>query len=137
MRKRTSSLVAISFLLGPAFAACGKADEAARHAPITGTAEDFAGVLCEFAFRCCSQGEVGYFVAPFINPYNCKERLFDAALAPSAVGLSIPAFQGLTVTIPNIGALDRAVRDGRTVIDATALKACTDYLKNLGCNAPD
>lgn len=137
MRKQTSSLLAISFLLVPVFSACGS-DKG--HTPITGTVEDFAKAVCTFAFRCCSAGEVAYYVAPFVDAENCTERLMDAALAPGQIGLTLPASTGgnnkVTVEIPNLGALDRAVREKRTRIDAAALKVCKDYLASLSCNAP-
>lgn len=136
MRKRTSSLLITSFLLVPLFGgACGKSDEG--HNIITPTVDGLAQTLCDFAFRCCSPGEVGFYVAPFINAENCTDRLMDATLAPSSVSLTIPAFHGLTVSIPNLGSLDRAIREKRTIIDSEALAACKAYLDGLACNVPD
>jgi hypothetical protein len=142
MRKRRSTLIISSLLLVPLAASCGSSDR--KYSPITPTIRQFAQGLCDAAFRCCTPGEVGWYFAPFITAANCTDRVVaasevspDIRLDSNANGaLAFAPLKQLSVLIPNMGALDRAVRDGRTEIDGKALQACLDFLGKLECNKP-
>lgn len=106
------------------------------HKPVTPTIARLTKSLCDLAFKCCRRGEVSFFLGPYVDRDNCESRLTEATrLAPSTV-FQLDPLEGLAVQVPNIGALDRAVRDGRTKIDSAALEKCVEYLTDTACNAP-
>lgn len=94
--------------------------------------------MCDVSLRCCSRGEVDYYHGPYVDAENCVDRLFEQASRTTIAGVPFSELQepGTAVYVPNLGALDQAVQDGRTKIDAAALEACQEHLADLACNEP-
>ena len=99
-------------------------------------ASDLAGELCDLSFRCCSRGEVNYFLAPYVTEDDCVDRLVNSANLSSAVNIDLAMFENVAVFLPNLHALDQAVADGRTQVDRDAVDACMEYIGGIECNAP-
>lgn len=95
---------------------------------------ELAEAVCGFVSRCCTIGEMGYYLGPFVEPADCAERLVEAAaLDVSASFGGIPFAQ---VNLPNLAALDRALREGRVRLDRAAVNACVAWLEERACNGP-
>ena len=99
-------------------------------------AEDLAQELCDLSFRCCSRGEVNFFLAPYVTEDDCVDRMVNQANLASVADLSLDQFENVIVALPNLHALDQAVADGRTTVDRDAVDACIDYIGEIECNAP-
>lgn len=143
MRKKASVLILSSLSVLPALASCGSDNQA--YAPITPSVLDFVKTICGAAFRCCTQGEVGWYIGTFLTADNCVDRLSRAVSVEPAASFDATQLVGeqpigdlaqLSLLVPNLGALDRAVRDGRTTIDAASLAGCQKFLKDVQCNQP-
>lgn len=141
--RKASTLILSSFLVLPMAASCGSDEQ--PYAPVTPSILEFVKTICSAAFRCCSQGEVGWYIGTFLTEENCTDRLSQAvALGPAAsfdandvIGEQANGkLSQLSVLVPNLGSLDRAMRDGRTTIDSAALAKCEKFLKDVACNAP-
>jgi hypothetical protein len=127
-------------------ASCGS-DEAV-YAPVTPSIVDFVKTICSAAFTCCSQGEVGWYLGTFLTSENCVDRLSEGVAVRSVASFdaniligqqAIGPLSQLSILIPNLGSLDRAMRDGRTTVDMAALAKCEKFLKSLkgeSCNQP-
>src|SRR5688572_13181012 len=62
-------------LLGAALsAACGGSS-----ADPDTVAEDLAHQICELSFRCCSRGEVNFYLGPYVDQDDCVDRLVNVA----------------------------------------------------------
>lgn len=145
MRKKASVLILSTLIMAPAATSCGSDDQ--PYTPVTPNILEFVKTICSSAFRCCTQGEVGWYIGTFLTADNCADRLSEAiAVDPVASfnandlvgpgGHAVGKLAELSVLVPNLGALDRAVRDGRTTIDAGALAKCEKFLKTVECNKP-
>jgi hypothetical protein len=99
-------------------------------------AEDLAQELCDLSFRCCSRGEVNFYLGPYVGQDDCADRLVNSASLAPAVNINLVMFENVAVFLPNLHALDQAVADGRTTVDRDAVDGCIDYLSALECNAP-
>jgi hypothetical protein len=124
-------------------ASCGS--EELPYAPITPSIVDFVKTICSAAFRCCTQGEVGWYIGTFLTEKNCTDRLSQAVAVEPASSFdandligeqAIGKLAQLSVLVPNLGALDRAMREGRTILDTAQLSKCQQFLKTVECNAP-
>ena len=103
-------------------------------------ADDLAVALCELSFRCCTSGEVHYFLGHYVTPEDCSDRLVNAASVQTFfVSDDIPLFDSdgsqVGVLLPNLAALDQAVEDGRTTVDRDQVDACIEKLQAIECNA--
>jgi hypothetical protein len=143
MRKKASVLILSSSFILSAAVSCGKDDQ--TYTPITPDIVAFVKTICGAAFKCCTQGEVGWYIGTFLTAENCTERLSEAVSVEPVASFDATQLVGeqptgelasLSVLVPNLGALDRAVRDGRTVVDAGALAGCEKFLRGVQCNAP-
>jgi hypothetical protein len=94
-----------------------------------------ASTVCDVAFRCCARGEVDWYVGPYIDKAHCAARFVEHASLSSGATIDLYQFLKMKVTVPNVGALDRAQGDGRIKLDEKALTACVGYLAGLPCNA--
>jgi len=99
----------------------------------SGSIADLAEEVCAITFRCCSLGEVGYRLGPFVDRLSCADRLRDSADRAGTTGFPIPVGDAV-VAVPNVAVLERAVEEGRVVIDHAALEACLSYLRDVPCN---
>src|SRR5262245_8575724 len=117
MRKSSLTLILGSTLFS--FVACG-GDDAATVArkPQTPVVANLAGEVCNLAFRCCSRGEINYFFGPYVDDLSCSDRFMTAAALQSELTLSLGAFDGVAVKIPNLGALELAAAEGRGSVDS-------------------
>jgi len=97
--------------------------------------EGLVKAFCDTTFHCCAQGEVSYYLGPFVDPATCADRIGTAAALDTSVSFSV-GVPNLRLSLPNLGMLDRAIREGRTSINEGALNGCISYLKWLACNAP-
>lgn len=98
-------------------------------------AEDLAAEVCDLSFRCCTRGEVNFFLGPFVeDEENCVDRLVQSANVSNIAFLGNIAFGDATVILPNLHALDQAVNDGRTEVDRDAVDECIAYLQEFECN---
>ena len=106
-----------------------------------GSSADAAGTalsaaLCDLAFRCCSTGEVHYYLGPYTDAGNCRDRLLNSASIAPGVVLGLSPLGSASVALPNLAFLDRAVHEGRVSVRQDGLDACIAYLGNLACNQP-
>jgi hypothetical protein len=95
---------------------------------------------CDLALRCCSRGEVDYFLGPWIDEESCTDRLFDVATVSGAAIIDLASLAGLSdvsLLVPNLAALDQAVQEGRVVVDEEALAECRAHLGGVGCNVAE
>jgi len=90
--------------------------------------------VCSVAFRCCARGEIDWYLGPYIDQTNCADRFVEHASLSSAATVDLYQFLKMKVTVPNVGALNRAQGDGRIKLDQKALDACVGYLAGLPCN---
>lgn len=143
MHKKASALILSTLFMAPMAASCGS-DEPA-YAPVTPNVLEFVKTICSTAFRCCTQGEVGWYIGTFLTEDNCADRLSEAVAVDPVASFDANDLIGhqaigdlaqVSVLVPNLGALDRAVREGRTTIDAAALSKCEKFLKGVKCNQP-
>jgi hypothetical protein len=92
---------------------------------------------CSLGLRCCTRGEVDYFLGPWVDAQSCTDRLFDLATVSGAAVIDLASLAGLSdvsLLVPNLAALDQAVQEGRVVVDEEALEACREHLASLPCN---
>jgi hypothetical protein len=92
---------------------------------------------CDLSLRCCSRGEVDYYLGPWVDEDSCADRLFDLATVSGAAVIDLASLAGITdvsLVIPNLAALDQAVQEGRVVVDEEAVDACRDHLQSVACN---
>jgi len=98
-------------------------------------ADDLAGALCDLSFRCCTAGEVHYYLGPYVTQADCADRLVNAASINTGFNFSLELFEETGVFLPNLAALDEAVEDGRTSVDRDQVDACIEHLQQIECNA--
>src|SRR4029079_16009780 len=72
-------------------------------------ADDLAGALCDLSFRCCTAGDVHYFLGHYVTPDDCADRLVNSAQVNTAFSFSLGLFEDTGVFLPNLAALDEAV----------------------------
>jgi hypothetical protein len=73
-------------------------------------AREIAQAVCDFGARCCSAGERAYYLGPFVGEGDCADRMVDSAALDTE-----PSFgfgPSARVYLPNLAALDRALRMG-------------------------
>ena len=58
--------------------------------------------MCDFAFNCCSRGEVDFFFGPYVSEGDCEERITHAAAVGNAVGISLPGVTSVSILLPNL-----------------------------------
>ena len=94
---------------------------------------ELAEAVCAFASRCCTLGEMQFYIGPFVEQADCAERLVDAAaLDTSATFGGVP---GAQVSLPNLNVLDRAIKEGRVRLNRGAIDACVAWLNEQSCNS--
>ncbi|HLU66938.1 MAG TPA: hypothetical protein VKZ63_11720 [Kofleriaceae bacterium] len=98
-------------------------------------AEDLATELCDLSFRCCTRGEVNFYLGHYVGPEDCADRLVNSASLSSNLVINLSMFENVAVFLPNLRALDQAVKDGRTKVDSDAVDACVEFLRGVQCNA--
>ena len=98
-------------------------------------ADDLAAALCDLSFRCCTAGEVHYFLGHYVTPDECPGRLVNSANIATSFSFSLALFEESGVFLPNLAALDQAVEDGRTTVDRDQVDACIEKLQGIECNA--
>src|SRR5688572_22152101 len=112
MRKASTLILSSLFILPLTAASCGT--EELPYAPITPSIVDFVKTICSAAFRCCSQGEVGWYIGTFLTAENCADRLSQAVAVEPAQSFNANTVIGsqatgplaqLSVLVPNLGAL--------------------------------
>jgi len=131
MRHATAGVVALAASASVFGVACGGDDG------VDGSISSLSTEMCDLAFRCCDRGEIDFYMGPFVvDEANCVERLRQNADVDPVVLFPIP-FDGLTLVLPNVAVLQRAVDEERASLDGAGLAACIDYLRALECNAPD
>lgn len=97
-------------------------------------AGDLAAAACDLAFSCCSRGEINLLFGPYVEDgANCGERVVNSASLAQSLQLDLGAFANVSIVLPNLGNLQRAIADGRTEVDSAALDACLTYIAGLGC----
>src|ERR1044071_703760 len=81
--RKASTLVFTTLCILPLAASCGKDDTV--YTPITPNILEFVNTICSAAFRCCTQGEVGWYIGTFLTEKNCSDRLSQAiSVEPAA-----------------------------------------------------
>jgi hypothetical protein len=98
-------------------------------------ADDLAVALCDLSFRCCTSGEVHYFLGHYVTPADCADRLVNSANLATSFAFSLDLFEESGVFLPNLAALDLAVEDGRTEVDRDQVDLCIDKIAAVECNA--
>ena len=98
-------------------------------------ADDLATALCDLSFRCCTAGEVHFFLGHYVTPEECPDRLVNSANLDPSFGFSLDLFEESGVFLPNLAALDQAVEDGRTTVDRDQVDACIAKINAIECNA--
>jgi hypothetical protein len=96
-------------------------------------ARDLAGAICDLGFRCCNTGEMDYYMSPFVGDDDCAERLVSSASTSTSTSFSVPIAGG-SIALPNVHALDRAIKDERVRVNEGALRECVAFLQELSCN---
>lgn len=128
------------FSLGLGLAgACNNDPEAVNRTQASPSVRELLEEVCSVSLRCCSRGEVDYFHGPYVDAENCAERLFDQTSRSALGGVLLSELDDFGtggVLVPNLGALDQAVQEGRTTVDLAALEVCKEHLGGLGCNEP-
>jgi hypothetical protein len=97
-------------------------------------AREIAQAVCDFGARCCSAGERAYYLGPFVGEGDCADRMVDSAALDTE-----PSFgfgPSARVYLPNLAALDRALRDGRVHLNRAAFDACIDWMEQQECSVP-
>jgi hypothetical protein len=117
-------------LLAVCLSACGGSSADPQE-----VADDLAVALCELSFRCCTTGEVHYFLGHYVTAEDCADRLVNAASVQTAFSFSLELFEESGIFLPNLAALDQAVEDGRTTVDRDQVDACLEKLQAVECNA--
>lgn len=136
MRRTTVWLALVSLLAG--VGAC-EGDDAELAVPpippppVTPIVRSLATAICDLAFRCCDQGEVNFFLGPYVQDDNCEERLIRATQLESALGFNLEISEQVSLVLPNLGALEQANLDGRGTVDGAGVNACIEYLQELTC----
>ena len=134
LRHRLLVLV-LPLLAVSAATACGDDSEGAPGSiSVEPQVDQLATAVCDLAFRCCGSGEIGWYLGPWINAANCVDRFVQHASLSADASIDLQETLGTQLQVPNVGALSRAVSDGRTKVDAEALQACVDYLQGVECN---
>ena len=98
-------------------------------------ADDLAAALCDLSFRCCTEGEVHYFLGHYVTPGECAPRLVNSANVDPSFSFSLGLFEETGVFLPNLAALDQAVEDGRTTVDRDQVDLCIEKINAIECNA--
>jgi hypothetical protein len=93
--------------------------------------------ICDLAFRCCTQGEINYFLGPYVQGDSCEERLVNAAALQSAVSFNLQLDEQVSIQLPNLGALEQANADGRGTVSHSGVSECIAYLAELSCAVPE
>jgi hypothetical protein len=119
-------VVALGLMLG----GCG--DESTNVEEPVG---DLAEAVCGLVYSCCSGGEAAALLGPYVTAEDCAERLVNSASLAPGTSLSLGAFGGGSVQLPNLADLQRAIDDGRTEVDREAVDACLALIQATECNA--
>src|SRR5215831_14328439 len=72
--------------------------------------ESLISAFCDVTFDCCAQGEVSYYLGPFVDHATCADRLRTAGELETSVSYSV-GVPNLRLSLPNLGMLDRAIRE--------------------------
>jgi hypothetical protein len=99
-------------------------------------AQQLAEAICDLGFRCCNEGEIHYYLSPFVSQEDCADRLVQSATLDPMPTFSVP-IGGASITLPNVHALDLAIKDDRIRINRDALEECVVLLRGLTCNEED
>lgn len=92
--------------------------------------EGLIGTLCEWDFKCCSEGEIDYRLGPFTtDEADCTERFIEQLHSNDNEAAETPRGDLLYV-------LGFAVRLDRSEPNAQAVNDCRDLLEGRGCNEP-
>src|SRR6187397_97991 len=124
---RTTRLASLAVILA---AGCGGSSADPQE-----VADDLAASLCDLSFRCCTAGEVHYFLGHYVTPGECAPRLVNSANLDPSFSFSLGLFEETGVFLPNLAALDQAVEDGRTTVDRDQVDLCIDKINAIECNA--
>lgn len=114
--------------------------ESAQPEPASPIVRELLDSACDLALRCCSRGEIDYYLGPWVDAQSCTDRLFDLASVSAAAVIDLASLAGITDTsllVPNLAALDHAVQEGRVIVDEEAVDACREHLASIACNMPD
>lgn len=137
MRRTIQALVLPVLAAFCGVVACGGGDESAGGSAPVDLAPKYTELsqhVCDLAFRCCTRGEVSWYLAPYIDAAGCPGRFVEHAALSSTASIDLEQVLGVHVRVPNLGAASRAVSEGRVQIDEAALVTCFAYLQNLPCN---
>lgn len=117
-------------------AACDDGDvEVTTRPPATPAVDRMVAEVCGAVFRCCDRGEASFVLGPYVSEEDCQARLLQRSTI-TAASLEIAAFAGPAIRLPNLAGLERAVTEGRIVVDEAALDACVAHLAALPCASP-
>ena len=95
-----------------------------------GGLDELIGTLCEWDFKCCSEGEIDYRLGPFTtDEANCTERFVEQLHSNDDEDAETPRGDLLYV-------LGFAVRLDRSEPNPQAVSDCRDELDGRGCNEP-
>ena len=100
-------------------------------------AEDLAQTVCDYAFGCCTRGETDFLLGPYVLESDCADRLVNSAAIASRAQIDLSAMTSaadVTIELPNLGELQRAIDDGRTRVKRGGVDACISFIEGLGCN---
>lgn len=101
--------------------------------PVAPTVRSLATALCDLAYRCCTQGEINYYLGPYVQDDDCEERLLRATQLESSLGFSLQLSEQVSLDLPNLGALEQANLEGRGTVSEQDVADCIAYLEGLDC----
>jgi hypothetical protein len=137
MRFRTLALIGVVTLAGSFGASCGGEDAPPVQPVVAPTVGNLTEAVCDLLFRCCDRGELNYMLGPFVDNASCSERLLRATELRATLSVDLALFGGPKLEIPNLGAVARAIQDGRAQLDAAAVTACAEHIGQQSCNVPE
>lgn len=140
MRRVCGGALVGLFLLGGGACSGGDPEVIVPPQQVSPQLEEIFEAICDLSFRCCTRGEIDYFVAPYVDEASCVDRLMGQAALTPVAATDLSALAGLgesTIIIPNLGALDEAARDFRLFARTNAISECAAYIASLECNEPE
>ena len=139
MKMRWLRFVGATTVALAAIVACAEEETTEAPAPAkpaSADMESLASAVCDVAYRCCSSGELAFYLGPFMTQESCSERFAHVLEVSQSSGVG-GEVRGSGLSVPGLAAINEAVRQGRVALKPGAVQACREYLESLPCNEPE